>query len=57
MTNPSWVSVRMERGTVLLFVAAGLVMGFALALPAIRAAIDIAGGSATISLLTEAPRD
>lgn len=54
MTNPSWVSVRMERGTVLLFVAAGLVMGFALALPAIRAAIDIAGGSATISLLTEA---
>ncbi|WP_431796199.1 hypothetical protein [Microbacterium enclense] len=54
MENPSWVSARMERGTVVLFAAAGLVMGFALALPAIRAAVDIAGGSATISLLTEA---
>lgn len=54
MMNPSWVSARMERGTVLLFVAAGLVMGSALSLPAIRAAIDIAGGSATISLLTRA---
>lgn len=54
MANPSWVSARMERGTVLLFVAAGLVMGFALALPAIRAAIDIAAGSGAISLLTEA---
>jgi hypothetical protein len=54
MASPSWVSARMERGTVILFVAAGLVMGFALALPAIRAAIDIAGGSGAISLLTEA---
>ncbi|KTS05842.1 MULTISPECIES: hypothetical protein [Microbacterium] len=54
MASPSWVSARMERGTVILFVTAGLVMGFALALPAIRAAIDIAGGSGAISLLTDA---
>ncbi|MDF2992113.1 MAG: cation transport ATPase [Microbacterium sp.] len=54
MTNPSWVSARMERGTVLLFVAAGLVMGLALALPAIRAAVDLAGGEGAISLLTDA---
>ncbi len=54
MTNPPWVSPRMERGIVLLFLAAGLVMGFALALPAIRAAVDIAGGTGAISLLTDA---
>jgi len=54
MTTPPWVSSRMERGTVLLFVTAGLVMGFALALPAIRAAIDFAAGSGAVSLLTEA---
>lgn len=53
MTSPSWVSPRMERGIVLLFVTAGLVIGFALALPAIRAAFDIAAGSGAIGLLTQ----
>ncbi|WP_278103507.1 hypothetical protein AB0870_01740 [Microbacterium proteolyticum] len=55
MTDATPVSPRMERGIVLLFVAAGLVMGFALALPGVRAAIGIATGAGGFSLLTEAP--
>lgn len=54
MTNPSWVSARMERGIVVLFAAAGLVMGFALALPSIRSAVGIAAGDGGLSLLTDA---
>lgn len=54
MTRPSGVSARMERGTVILFVVAGLVMGFALALPAIRSAVGIATGDGGFSLLTDA---
>lgn len=55
MTDATPVSPRMERGIVLLFVAAGLVTGFALALPGVRAAIGIATGAGGFSLLTEAP--
>lgn len=54
MSRPSWVSARMERGTVILFVAAGLVMGLTLALPAVRSAVGIATGDGGFSLLTDA---
>lgn len=54
MAAPTPVSPRMERGIVLLFVAAGIVMGFALSLPAIRSAIGIATGDGGFSLLTDA---
>ncbi|WP_156459369.1 hypothetical protein [Microbacterium sp. Leaf436] len=54
MSNPSWVSPRMERGIVWLFVAAGAVMGLTLALPGVRAAIGIATGDGGFSLLTDA---
>lgn len=55
MTDRPEVSPRMERGIVLLFVAAGFVMGLALALPAVRTAVGIATGDGGFSLLTEAP--
>ncbi|MBN9210311.1 MAG: hypothetical protein BGO45_07740 [Microbacterium sp. 71-36] len=55
MTDTPPVSRRMERGILILFIAAGLVMGFALALPGVRAAIGIATGTGGFSLLTEAP--
>lgn len=54
MNDPTPVSPRMERGTITLFIAAGAVMGFALALPAIRSAIAIATGDGGFSLLTDA---
>ncbi|MFS0792689.1 hypothetical protein [Microbacterium sp. 1P10AE] len=54
MSTPAWVSARMERGILLLFIAAGVVMGFALALPGIRSAVGIATGAGGFSLLTDA---
>jgi hypothetical protein len=44
----------MERGILLLFIAAGMVMGLAIALPGIRSAVGIATGAGGFSLLTDA---
>ena len=54
MAAPAPVSPRMERGILVLFVAASTVMGSALALPAVRSAIGIATGDGGFSLLTDA---
>ncbi|MDQ1130205.1 hypothetical protein [Microbacterium sp. SORGH_AS_0888] len=54
MSNTQPISRRMERGILILFAAAGLVLGLALALPGIRQAIGLATGESGISLLTDA---
>lgn len=54
MSNGMVVSRSMERGILILFTVAGLVLGIALALPAVRQAVGVATGEGGFSLLTDA---
>lgn len=54
MTNGTAVSRAMERGILILFAAAALVLGLALALQAVQQAIGVATGEGGFTLLTDA---
>ncbi|WP_438352238.1 hypothetical protein [Microbacterium sp. CJ88] len=54
MTNPPPVSRGMERGILILFMAAAAVIGLGLAVPAAQQAIGVATGAGGISMLTDA---
>lgn len=54
MTTPTEVSRGMERGILILFTAASVVIGLALTLPTIQLIISIAGGRVPVDLLTTA---